>query len=334
MDIPSLARDPSIQALIDAFSESVAITDRAGVILAINRGWRQFGDRNGLRANAHCLHENYVAALDTDDFGGEVRRGFDEVAAGVRSVFEVEYPCHSDTEKRWFLLAITRFPYRDDFFLLVSHKDVTFIKNHERALEKVLFQTIDAIGSTIEKKDPYTSGHQRSVALLSACMGTKLGLSPRAVVGLWFGALIHDVGKIYVPAEVLNRPGRLSRVELDFIKEHAEVGYEIVHHIEFPWPVAEIVRQHHERIDGTGYPQGLRGDEIIVEARIVSVADVFEAMMSHRPYRAALGKDVSIQELRRGRGVAYDPDAVDACLEIVSADDFDISALEPPFDLS
>ncbi|HEX7601018.1 MAG TPA: HD domain-containing phosphohydrolase, partial [Polyangiaceae bacterium] len=105
-------------------------------------------------------------------------------------------------------------------------------------------------------------------------------------------------------------------------------------HIEFPWPVAEIVRQHHERLDGTGYPRGLLGDQIIVEARIVCVADVFEAMMSHRPYRAALGKDVSIAELGRGRGVAYDSDAVDACLEIVSADGFEISELEPPFDLS
>lgn len=323
----------AIQAIIDALSENVAITDEGGEIIAVNRGWRQFADRNDLSSPEYALRENYLRVLDTSEVSVSVRRGFEQVASGRRAVFELEYPCHSPREKRWFLLTITRFPHDDTFLLLVSHKDITFIKSHEHAVLNVLFQTIDAIGSTIEKKDPYTSGHQRRVALLAAQIAREIGLPQREVNGVWFGALIHDVGKIYVPAEVLNRPGRLTRVEFEFIKEHTEVGYDIVRHIDFPWPVADIVRQHHERLDGSGYPLALRGDDISFAARVVAVADVFEAMSNHRPYRPALGKDRAMAELQRGRDLVYDAAAVDGCLTVVGAIEFDFEKLAPPFDL-
>lgn len=324
----------AIQAIIDALSENVAITDERGEIVAVNRGWRQFADRNDLASPSYALRDNYLRVLDGSEVSVAVRRGFDQVATGRRAVFELEYPCHSPREKRWFLLNITRFPHDGAHFLLVSHKDVTFIKSQEHVVLNVLFRTIDAIGSTIEKKDPYTSGHQRRVALLAAQIAREIGLPEREVNGIWFGALIHDVGKIYVPAEVLNRPGRLSRVEFEFIKEHTEVGYDIVRHIEFPWPVAEIVRQHHERLDGSGYPLGLRGDDISLAARVVAVADVFEAMSNHRPYRPALGGERASAELRRGRDVIYDAAAVDGCLTVVSAPEFAFEKLKPPFDLA
>ncbi len=325
--------DGSIQSIIDAFSENVAITDDRGEIVAVNAGWRRFADRNDLESPSYCLHTSYLAVLDDGEIGTQVRRGFLDVLSGEQALFEIEYPCHSPIEKRWYLLTITRFTHDGAHHFVLAHKDVTAIKNQERAFENILFQTIDAIGNTIEKKDPYTSGHQRRTALLSARIARDLGLSARTILGVWLGALIHDVGKIYVPAELLTRPGRLSRVELELIREHPAVGYDIVHHIEFPWPVASTVRQHHERLDGSGYPQGLSGDAIVLDARIVAVADVFEAMTSHRPYRPALPKGHAIAELTGGRGRFYDASVVDACLAIVGPDDFEFASLAPPLDL-
>lgn len=324
--------DPTIQALIDAFSDQVAVTNLRGDIVAVNKGWRRFADRNDLGSASYCVQDNYLAVLDEGEIGAAVRRGFLQIIAGERAVFELEYPCHSPMERRWYLLTISRFPVGEEFFCLVAHKDVTSVKSQERALENVLFQTIDAIGSTLEKKDPYTSGHQRRTALLSARIAAELRMPARSVLGIWFGALIHDVGKIYVPGEVLTRPGRLSKAEMDLIKEHPEVGYDIVHHIDFPWPVAQIVRYHHERMDGSGYPQGLAGEAIPVEARVVAVADVVEAMTSHRPYRPALGKEAALAELRRGRAGIYDAEVVDACLAVVGAEGFDFATLRPPLD--
>lgn len=264
--------------------------------------------------------------------GTQIRRGFYDVLHGRRPIFEIEYPCHSPFEKRWYLLTLSRCLLDDVRYVLVAHKDITPVKSQSLALENVLFQTIDAIGNTIEKKDPYTSGHQRRTALLSGRIAIELALSDRTILGVWLGALIHDLGKIYVPAELLSRPGRLSRVELELMREHPAVGYDIVRHIEFPWPVAECVRQHHERLDGSGYPNGLSGEAILQEARIVAVADVFEAMTSHRPYRPALPKERAVAELSEGRGKLYDPTVVDACLAIVSDPEFDIGHLRPPGD--
>ena len=168
-------------------------------------------------------------------------------------------------------------------------------------------------------RDPYTAEHQSQTALLSVALGMRMGLDPHLLENLRLAALVHDVGKLYVPAEILNRPGRLQPHELAFIHEHVRVGYEIFKPIAAIWPGAAIIHQHHERLDGSGYPQGLSGREICQGARILSVADTLDAMRSHRPYRPGLGLQAALRELRGGRGVRYDPDVVDACLLLESA---------------
>ena len=159
-------------------------------------------------------------------------------------------------------------------------------------------------------------GHQQRVAQLARAIAQEVGLDKERIDGLRMGAIIHDIGKINVPAEFLAKPTRLTKGEFEVIKMHPEVGYNILKDIEFPWPVAEIAYQHHERLDGSGYPQGLKGSEIIYEAKIVAVADVVEAMSSHRPYRPGLGIDAALEEIETKRGQWFDPDAVDACLKL------------------
>jgi PAS domain S-box-containing protein/putative nucleotidyltransferase with HDIG domain len=193
----------------------------------------------------------------------------------------------------------------------------------EARLREALVRTIEAVALTVEKRDPYTAGHQQRVAALAVAIGHALGMEAERVEGLRLGALIHDIGKIYVPAEILNRPSSLSPTEMRMVRTHPEVGYEIVRGIDFPWPVAEMIRQHQERHDGSGYPRGLAGAEILPEARIMAVADVVEALCSHRPYRPARGLDAALEELEQYRGTLYAPEAVDACLALFREGRFD-----------
>ncbi|AHE99686.1 PhnD/SsuA/transferrin family substrate-binding protein [Thioalkalivibrio paradoxus] len=183
-------------------------------------------------------------------------------------------------------------------------------------LERSLKATIQAIAVTIEKRDPYTAGHQERVATLADALAERLGMHEQQREGLRLAASIHDIGKIGVPAEILNRPGKLTPLEFQLLQEHPRVGYEIVAGVEFPWPVAEMILQHHERLDGSGYPQGLAGEQILREARILAVADVVEAMASHRPYRPALGIEHALEAIAAGRGSLFDPEVVDACLAL------------------
>lgn len=186
------------------------------------------------------------------------------------------------------------------------------LKRNEQSLE----DTIGAISKAAEARDPYNAGHQRRVADLTVVIGRRMGLGEDALQGLHVAATIHDIGKLQIPAEILNRPSRLDEMEMKLVREHVRVGYGILKDIRFPWPVAEVAYQHHERLDGSGYPQGLKGDEICLEARIVAVADVVEAMNSHRPYRPSLGLEAALAEIREHRGSLYDADVVDACLAV------------------
>ncbi|MCJ7818218.1 MAG: HD-GYP domain-containing protein [Syntrophales bacterium] len=179
-----------------------------------------------------------------------------------------------------------------------------------------------ALANTVEIKDPYTAGHQRRVAQLSCAMARELGWSPDRVEGIQVLCFLHDMGKIAVPAEILNKPGKISLTEFSLIKVHPQVGYDILKDIAFPWPVAQGVLQHHERQDGSGYPSGATAGEITPEAKILAVADVVEAMASHRPYRPALGIDQALEEITQNRGKLYDPDAVDACVRLLTEKDF------------
>jgi putative nucleotidyltransferase with HDIG domain len=182
--------------------------------------------------------------------------------------------------------------------------------------------TIQAMATVTEARDPYTAGHQRRVARLACAIARELGLPADRVAGLRVMGLLHDLGKINIPAEILSKPGKLSEMEFNIIKSHPQAGYEIVKEIRFPWPVAEIFLQHRERLDGSGYPQGLQGDEIILEAKILAVADVVEAMSSYRPYRPELGIDKALEEIAQKKGVLYDPEVVDACIKVCTEDQF------------
>ncbi len=175
--------------------------------------------------------------------------------------------------------------------------------------QKVMEGVIQAMAATVEMRDPYTAGHQRRVAKLATAIAKDMGLLAGDVEGVYMAGVIHDLGKIYVPSEILAKPGRISEMEFSMIKMHPKVGYDILKNIEFPWPVADIVLQHHERMDGSGYPDGLKGEAILVQARIIAVADVVEAMASHRPYRPALGIDVALDEISKGSGTRYDENA-------------------------
>ncbi|MDI9371365.1 MAG: HD domain-containing protein [Synergistaceae bacterium] len=183
-------------------------------------------------------------------------------------------------------------------------------------LHTTFTDVIRTMGKIVGKKDPYTLEHQERVASLSAELGRRTGLDEERCEGLHIAGLVHDIGKIEVPGEILSKPGKLSPIELELVKGHAQSGYDILKEVDFPWPVAEIARQHHERLDGSGYPLGLSGEGILPEARILAVADVVEAMISHRPYRPALGLEAALKEIREGSGVLYSPEVVDACLEL------------------
>jgi len=184
------------------------------------------------------------------------------------------------------------------------------------ALLQSLKDFIKAIASTVEMRDPYTAGHQQRTGHLAEAIARELGLPEKSIEGIALAAVVHDLGKISVPTEILCKPGRLSDMEYMLIKVHPQTGYEILKDIQFPWPIATIVWQHHERMDGSGYPQGLKGDQILIESRVMAVADVIEAMASHRPYRPALGVDIALKELERGRGTIFDAPVVDACLTL------------------
>ncbi|HDJ30241.1 MAG TPA: HD-GYP domain-containing protein, partial [Candidatus Acetothermia bacterium] len=190
------------------------------------------------------------------------------------------------------------------------------LKDSYEKLERTLEGIVEALGAAIELRDPYTAGHQRRVAELAVAIAEEMGLPTEKVEATRYAALVHDIGKLAVPAEILAKPAALTDTEFSLIKFHPQQAYDILKEIDFPWPLAEIVLQHHERLDGSGYPNGLKGDEILLEARIIAVADVVEAMSSHRPYRPALGIEAACDEIKAKRGRLYDPDVVDACVSL------------------
>ncbi len=185
-----------------------------------------------------------------------------------------------------------------------------------KKLRKAMGSIINVVASTVEVRDPYTAGHQQRVADLARMIAAEMKLKKQIIDGIRMAGAIHDIGKIALPAEVLSKPSALSEVEFELIKSHPKVGYEILKNVEFPWPVAKIVLQHHERLNGSGYPLELSGKEIIIEARILAVADVVEAMTNHRPYRPALGIEVALKEIEKNKDILYDPKVVDACIKV------------------
>jgi PAS domain S-box-containing protein/putative nucleotidyltransferase with HDIG domain len=203
------------------------------------------------------------------------------------------------------------------FDVTEQHEAQRELERHAERLRRTMEGAVLAMGSVVERRDPYTAGHERRVAELAVAIAERMGMDAAEMDALRLAALIHDVGKISVPAEILSKPGRLNENEFALIKVHAQAGHDVLQSIAFDQPVAEMVLQHHERLDGSGYPQGLRGEEILPAARVIAVADVYEAMTSHRPYRPGLTQEAAVAELSEGAGSRYDPEAVEACLRVL-----------------
>jgi PAS domain S-box-containing protein len=232
-------------------------------------------------------------------------------------------PLRSDSEVAKWIVTATDIEQsrRSDAELHCALADAaqtlsTVRKEAEQAQRDLTHAAVDAIALMVEARDPYTGGHQQRVGGIAAAIANRLGLDSFTVEGIKLAATIHDIGKVAVPAEILTRPGKLTPPEWEMLTTHPQVGHDIIDPINFPWPIADMILQHHERLDGSGYPSGLSGESISLGARIIAVADVVEAMSSHRPYRPGLGLDVALAELKRGRATEFDPHIVDVCLTL------------------
>ena len=218
------------------------------------------------------------------------------------------------------------FSYNNEIGSLAYLRDITEriqvedkLTESRENLRRALGATVEAIALMVETRDPYTAGHQRRVSDLASAIAQETGIESDGIESIRMAGMIHDIGKISVPAEILSKPVRLSEIEISLIRVHPQAGYDILKDIEFPWAIGQIILQHHERMDGSGYPQGLKGDQICFEARIVAVADVVEAMASHRPYRPGLGLELALKEISANQGNLYDERVVNSCLNVFAA---------------
>jgi len=255
----------------------------------------------------------------------KMRKDDKEVMISGKSKRNIIQPYDTPEGVKW---AVTdKIPYKDKEGKITGvislSKDITLQKKSEEELQqsyqrlkKTMDAAIDTMSKIIEAKDPYTAGHQHRVCQLAVPLARELGLSEDKIEGIRIASLIHDIGKIGLPTEILSKPTTLTDIEFNIIKEHSQIGYDILKSIDFPYPVAQIVLQHHDRLDGSGYPSNLKGDKILLEAKIIGVADVVEAMSSHRPYRPALGIEKALEEISQNKGILYDSEVVDTCIRL------------------
>jgi PAS domain S-box-containing protein/putative nucleotidyltransferase with HDIG domain len=310
-----------MRATFESMSEGLVITDLKGKITNINpatvhlHGFKQKDELIGKNASELIIDKDRAKAAKNS------KKAFRNGSSSTS-----EYTLLTGNGKK-FSAEMSTALLKDSFgnptsFVYVT-KDITERKQAEterrKNIQKLIDSmeaTIEAIALTVEMRDMYTAGHQRRVTKLAVAIADELGLSEAETNGIRLAGIVHDIGKIQVPAEILNKPGRLSELEFKIIKNHPQAGYEILKNIKFAWPVAEIVYQHHERLNGSGYPRGLSSNEILLEARILAVADVVEAMATHRPYRAALGVGKALEEIAANRGILYDDAIVNACYKV------------------
>jgi HD-GYP domain-containing protein (c-di-GMP phosphodiesterase class II) len=311
---------------IDAVSDLVFMHDEGGCLMRVNRA---YAARAGVPAG--------------DLLGRPFRDVMPQAAGGLNATEERPAPCTLN-EFEVILASGDAFscrtqPLQDDsggtsccIHILRQRPaakadavpSVASGQDDSGRLRRNLEATIDAFAAAIELNDPANGSHGRRVAALAQAIGTDLPLSPDQLEGTRLAALIHDLGSFKIPIEVLVKPGKLTAVERLLVQSHPEVAHRILQSIEFPWPIAEIILQHHERIDGTGYPRGLAGSELLIEAKVLAVADAMEAMLSDRPYRPSLGVGAALEELSRHRGSSYDPAVVDACTRLFAERGFEL----------
>jgi PAS domain S-box-containing protein len=299
------------QALIfENINDAIIVTDLEGNIKSWNPAAKEMFGCEGdfLRTT--------IGGLTTQVTKGKLQTG--------RWTGEMNFTRQDGTEG---ICETTVIPLRNEVGTITSVfgvcRDITdrkraeaYLQQSYEQLQETLIATVNTLASTIEMRDPYTAGHQRRVTMLACAIAEEMELTNDQFDGLRLASLIHDLGKINVPAEILSKPGKISEIEFSIIRYHPQICHDILKKIELPWPVAQIVLHHHERLDGSGYPQGLKGDEIIYEAKILGVADVVEAMASHRPYRPALGVKLALEEITKNRGILYDPVIVDTCVKL------------------
>lgn len=316
--------------LLATHVDSMYLVDRAGIFLFINEGHlKRFG-----------VSLNEVIGKRYSDFHSqEDARRFAENVAEVCETGQPSMKEHqSERDGRYFLRTLSPVMGRSAdgkaLQVAVISKDITEIKQAEKKLHETLdslmravHTTIKVMASAVEARDPYTSGHQIRTANLACTIATEMGLPADTIEGLRMASIVHDIGKLSIPAEILSKPTKLSEIEFALIKEHVWSGYEMLKEIESPWPLAEIVRQHHERADGSGYPRNLKGEEICIEARILIVSDVVEAMASHRPYRASLGIEAALAEIEKNSGRLYDAAVADVCLRLFREKGFQLERI-------
>lgn len=314
--------EAKFQAILDTIDVHMSLINRDLNIVWANKKTRShFGDEivgrgchDACFGNCQepCSHTAKCLVRDAFLYGSEQRGDVEVTGRDGRKLY------YSGTAR----VVVHDRDGRPDTVVKVYH-DITEQKRAEEQLRESLIQlrknlsgTIQAMAMTVETRDPYTAGHQRRTSDIARSIAQEMGLSGDQVDGIRMAGVIHDLGKISIPAEILSKPGQLSRMEYSLIKDHPQTGFNILKGIDFHWPVAEIVRQHHERLNGSGYPDGLRGDEIMLEARIIGVADVIEAMSSHRPYRPSLGAAKAFAEIMEHRGELYDPAVVDSAVRL------------------
>ena len=301
-DGPEVSYHPVLQAIVHGYTSVIQDIERERVPPA----WRTLLRGQGIAASIHLPMHSSGRVFAVLNICAREQHAFD--------VEEISLLTEMANDVAYGIRALRTQTQRDQALI-----------EQQRSLERLrenLEDTVAAIAATLEMRDPYTAGHERRVAELATAIAQEMGLPAEQVRGLHFGALIHDLGKIRVPAEILSKPGRLTPVEFELIKGHAQSGHDILKSIKFPWPVAQMVLQHHERLDGSGYPNGLKGEAILLEARILAVADTVEAMSSHRPYRPALGIEAALEHVREVRGRHFDAAVVDACLRLFARGDF------------
>ena len=329
-----------LRAILEGSPTATFVIDRCHRVIGWNKALEEL---TGVRSDAVIGTDDHSKVLYGEtrptvadllvngaaDLAAEIRKWYGERyrrSELLEEAYEATGPfSFPGKEPRWlhFTSAAIRDPKGQLIGAIETMTDISPLKRAEEKLrenverlKKVMTGVIRAIDVIVETRDPYTAGHQHQVARLATAIATEMGLPADTVEAIYVAASIHDLGKIYVPAEILSKPGRISDIERGIIRTHPQVGYDILKSIDFPWPIAEIVLQHHERMDGSGYPRGLKGSDIRIEARIIGLADVVESIGSHRPYRPTLGSGKALDEIRMNRGTLYDPAVVDVCLAL------------------
>lgn len=325
-------REHLLHSVIDTDPNMIYVKDKQGRFAVVNQSFagifQMTPEEMMGKTLDHLTEENRIHGELVDKLHGEEKHVF---TTGERIHITEEGLKINSEDMRWFKRTIV--PLNLDIIdsgVLGVWVEITDLKKTEQQLEAsyaqlkvVMEQTVNGFVSAVEMRDPYTAGHQRRVSQLAVALGQRLHLEASSLEAVRMAALLHDIGKIYIPAEILNKPQHLLEEEYDLVKLHPQIGYNTLSKIDFAVPIARIVLQHHEKVDGTGYPNGLSGDEILREARIISLADYVEAMVSNRPYREARSMKFVVQELQQLRGKHFDPEVVDVFVSLVNSGDFD-----------